>query len=138
MVIPGLLTASAGGAIEPDPRTNELVPPGTSQVYRWADRGLPGTQARDTVYLLGHTVRAGGGVFDRLQGIRVGQTIRLTTSKGTLTYHVTATRLYDKEQIQQADEVYAAVPGRLVLIGCYLNSDGSRQDRNFVVYASLS
>lgn len=136
--IPGVLRADAGPAIRPDPRTNVLVPPGTTLVHRWADRGLPGTTTRDTVYLLGHTVRAGGGVFDRLQTVRVGQLVHVTTARGTLNYRVDATRLYEKDQIQHADEVYASVPGRLVLIGCYLNSDGSPQDRNVVVFATLT
>ncbi|MFW6599815.1 class F sortase [Propionibacteriaceae bacterium Y2011] len=133
--IDGVLSATAGAPISPDPRTNILTPPNSSQVFRWAERGRPGTGARDTVYLLGHTVRAGGGVFDRLQTVTPGQVIMVDTTTGSLQYKVSAVKLYPRDSIQHADEVYATVPGRLVLIGCYLNADGSRQDRNVVVFA---
>ncbi len=135
--IPEVLSGDAGGAISPDPSTNELTPPETDLVYRWAERGRPGTDATDTVYLLGHTVRAGGGVFDPLQEVEIGQSIIVDTEQGEVSYRVEATRMYPKNQIQQADEVYASVPGRLILVGCYLNPDGSRQDLNFVVFAQL-
>ncbi|NYE74754.1 sortase domain-containing protein [Microlunatus parietis] len=136
--IPEVLTGDSGGAISPDPATNELVPPETSRVYRWAERGRPGSDAGDTVYLLGHTVRAGGGVFDPLQHVELGQSIMVGTENGTLTYRVQATKMYPKNEIQRADEVYESVPGRLVLVGCYLNADGSKQDLNFVVFAQLA
>jgi hypothetical protein len=137
LVIPEVLTGESGGAISPDPTTHELVPPETSKIYRWAERGRAGTNATDTVYLLGHTVRAGGGVFDPLQDITIGQSIFADTERGRLDYRVEATRMYPKNQIQQADEVYESVPGRLILVGCYLNADGSKQDLNFVVFAQL-
>lgn len=136
--IPDVLTGESGGAISPDPATNELVPPKTTLVYRWAERGRPGSDSGDTVYLLGHTVRAGGGVFDPLQHVGPGQSIIVETEQGTLTYRVQATKMYPKNEIQRADEVYEAVPGRLVLVGCYLNADGSKQDLNFVVFAQLA
>lgn len=135
--IPDVLTGDSGGAISPDPATNELVPPKTSLVYRWAERGRPGSDSGDTVYLLGHTVRSGGGIFDPLQQVEPGQSIIVETESGTLTYRVQATKMYPKNEIQRADEVYETVAGRLVLIGCYLNADGSKQDLNFVVFAQL-
>ncbi|MFC7620810.1 class F sortase [Microlunatus sp. GCM10028923] len=136
--IPDVLSGDSGGAISPDPSTNELVPPKTSLVYRWADRGRPGSDSGDTVYLLGHTVRSGGGVFDPLQHVEIGQSIIVETESGSLTYQVQATKMYPKNEIQRADEVYETVPGRLVLVGCYLNADGSKQDLNFVVFAQLA
>lgn len=132
--LPGVLSARIGGAIRPN-ADNALVPPTYTQVFRWADRGQPGCPATDTVFLLGHTVRAGGGVFNRLQTVRRGQAIVLTTETGTVRYEVRRTRLYDKNGITDAAEVYADVPGRLVLVGCFLNPDGSLQTRNFVVTA---
>lgn len=136
--IPDVLTGDSGGAISPDPATNELVPPETTLVYRWAERGRPGTDTSDTVYLLGHTVRAGGGVFDPLQRVEIGQSIIVDTKQGKINYRVEATRMYPKNEIQQADEVYDSVPGRLILVGCYLNADGTRQDMNFVVFAQVA
>ncbi len=134
LVIPGVLTAQFGGAILPNSQ-NALVPPTSTEVFRWADRGLPGCPADDTVFLLGHTVRAGGGVFDHLQSVQPGQEIVLKTKAGTIRYEVESTQLYDKETIADRDHVYAAVPGRLVLVGCFLNPDGSVQTKNFVVMA---
>lgn len=132
--VAGVLAAPFGGSIVPND-SNQLVPPTSSEVFRWADRGLPGCPSDDTVYVLGHTVRAGGGVFDRLQTIERGQKIVLRTETGFIRYEVTRTKLYDKEGITSKDHVYARVPDRLILIGCYLNPDGSTQDKNFVVIA---
>ena len=134
LTLPGVLTARFGGAIVPNAQ-NALVPPTSTEVFRWADRGLPGCPAKDTVFLLGHTVRAGGGVFDRLQSVQLGQEIVLKTKTGVIRYEVESTKLYDKETIDDRDHVYAAVPGRLVLVGCFLNPDGSTQTKNFVVMA---
>lgn len=133
--VPGILWADVGRPIDPVADNFEL--PNTTQVFRWRERGWPGTDSRDTVYLLGHTVRKGGGVFDPLQQVKLGQELVLTTGNGTLRYRVDQTKLYPKNEIQRADEVYAEVPGRLLLIGCYLNQDGSRQTQNFVVFATL-
>lgn len=134
LVIPGVLTAQSGGAILPNAQ-NALVPPTSTEVFRWAERGLPGCPTDDTVFLLGHTVRAGGGVFDHLQTVQTGQVIVLKTKTGTVRYEVESTKLYDKEATPDRDHVYAAVPGRLVLVGCFLNPDGSVQTKNFVVTA---
>ena len=132
--IPGVLNASAGGAIRPNV-ANQLVPPTSNDVFRWAERGMPGCTSRDTVFLLGHTVRAGGGVFDKLQTVQVGQQVIVSTKAGAVRYEVTRTQLFDKETITKERDVYATVPGRLVLVGCFLNPDGSIQTRNFVVMA---
>lgn len=133
--IPGILRADVGRSIDPVADNFEL--PNTTQVFRWRERGRPGTDSKDTVYLLGHTVRKGGGVFDPLQRVKPGQELVLTTGSGRLRYRVDRTQLYPKNEIQRADEVYAEVPGQLLLIGCYLNQDGSRQTQNFVVFATL-
>lgn len=129
-----ILSASFGGAIIPNDE-NSLVPPTSSEVFRWADRGQPSCPAKDSVFILGHTVRDGGGVFNDLQLVKAGQTVTIRTDSGVIRYEVTSTKLYDKEGITNEDHVYARVPNRLVLIGCYLNPDGSVQDKNFVVTA---
>ena len=134
--IPGVLKASFGGAILPN-GDNQLVPPTSSEVFRWAERGLPGCPSRDTVFLLGHTVRAGGGVFDRLQHIQPGQSVVLDTKAGTVRYEVESIDRYDKGAVPNLNEVYRDVPGRLVLVGCFLNEDGSLQTRNTVVMAKI-
>lgn len=134
LVIPGVLSARFGGAIRPNAE-NALVPPSSTEVFRWAERGQPGCPGRDTVFLLGHTVRAGGGVFDELQTVRRGQKVILKTETGSIRYSVESTDLYDKTEITRMEHIYARQPGRLVIVGCYLNPDGSLQTKNFVVMA---
>jgi hypothetical protein len=134
--IPGVLSAPFGGAIATNDK-NQLVPPNSSEVFRWVKLGLPGCPSRGTVFLVGHTVRAGGGVFDHLQQVQPGQLVILETETGTVRYRVEKTNLYDRRTLPDVDKVFANVPGRLVLVGCFLNKDGSPQNRNFVVTARI-
>ena len=86
---------------------------------------------------MGHTVRYGKGVFDRLQEVKVGQEVLVKTKRGTLRYEVTKTKRYPKHEVYKDDEPWEQSSGTLVLVSCFLNTDESPQDHNFVVYAQL-
>ena len=53
------------------------------------------------------------------------------------TYVVDATATYAKSQLTTTKDVWAIVPGRLVLITCFLYEGVDRSPDNFVVYAHL-
>ena len=116
-----------GGAGDINPSTND-------DAWWWPDRGTPGSP--DTVYLAGHTMDDGSGVFSALHGVTPGETVTLETTAGTRTYRIDATATYSKPQLDHYDEVWSTVPGRLVLVTCHLD-DGHPTEDNLLVYATL-
>lgn len=112
-------------------------PPNLQDAWWASIRGTPGTHADDTVYLAGHSLDDGRGVFYPLQSVEVGQEVFVTTVSGRLRYVVEATALYEKGGITAADEVWVPTPGRLVLVTCFVR-DGQTTSKNFVVFASLA
>lgn len=121
----------------------ELTPPGGNyqDVFLWTRRGLPGDGATDSTYLFGHTYSGPtAGVFDDLQSVAIGERVLVHTT-GPLRYCVTDKFAVPKEQLASEARVWAIQPLRarrqsLVLIACFLSSDGSRQtNKNIVVIA---
>lgn len=112
----------------------DIDPPSNDDAYWWTQRGKPGTT--DTVYLAGHTLDDGTGVFAPLQRSKPGETITLDTSSGTRTYRIDATASYAKSDLDRYNEVWASVPGRLILVTCHLD-DGRPTEDNFLVYATM-
>lgn len=119
------------------PEGDVLDPPDMVNAYWVTERGTPGTASSDTVYVIGHTWRKGDAVFDALQHVQEGQEITLTVDGQQLRYRVDDTVRYLKNEVYDTDEVWRIVPGRLILISCFLRDDGQRSTENFVVYASL-
>lgn len=112
-----------------------LDPPTVSQAYWVQCRAQPGTDTDGTVFVIGHSVGGGQGVFDTLPELTAGSEVTLRTEHGWLVYRVEQTALYEKYgEAQRAPELRARVPGRLVLVTCFLDA---ADDRNFVVYATL-
>jgi LPXTG-site transpeptidase (sortase) family protein len=114
--------------------SGEIDPPTEDDAWWWTERGAPGSA--DTVYLAGHAIHNGDGVFAPLQQVQPGAQIRLDTTAGARTYRVDATATYDKWNLARYDEVWQAVPGRLILVTCFV-VDGQPTDDNYLVYASL-
>lgn len=120
--------AAHGGAVEP---------PTLFAVSWWTGGGTPGTNSPNTVYLYGHTWKE-PAVFNRIKELRVGARIVLTTSAGRLTYLVDRTFTVDKAALTADPEVSDAVPGRLLLIGCYRRTGHEETtSQNIVVSARL-
>lgn len=103
----------------------------------WSGGGTPGIPADNTVYLYGH-VSSKPAVFNWLADAAIGDTIDLTTSAGTISYLVTEVLPpVLKSELPNVPEVAAAVPGRLVLIGCHRDEDQGTKPttKNTVVIA---
>jgi LPXTG-site transpeptidase (sortase) family protein len=72
------------------------------------------------VVVVGHTVRAGGGVFDHLAGLRPGDDVGLRTATGWVKYDVAESRTLTVEELaRRAGALFTRTgPGRLVLVTC--------------------
>jgi len=107
----------------------------------WSGGGTPGNPSDNTVYLYGH-VSSQPAVFNALADAAVGQLIEVTTSAGTLTYSVTdVLPPVLKSELPDVPDVAAAVPGRLVLIGCHRDADQGTKPttkNNVVIAQQLS
>lgn len=115
-----------------------LNPPTVDEAYWVGCRAKPGTDSDGTVFIIGHAVAGGQGVFKNLQNLAVDSDVVVTTPTGTLTYRVERTVVYAKfGEIQDSPEVMEKVPGRLVLVTCLLGPDGAATDENFVAQAKL-
>jgi LPXTG-site transpeptidase (sortase) family protein len=75
-------------------------------------------------------VHTGGGAFDNLEQLKPGDVVSVSTSRGDLSYRVTAVTTYRKQALaKNAARIFdQTVPGRLVLITC--------EDWNGKVYLS--
>jgi len=115
-----------------------LNPPTVDEAYWVGCRSMPGTDSDGTVFIIGHAVAGGQGVFKSLQNLAVGDDVTVTTPTGVLTYRVDRTVNYAKfGEIQDSPEVMDKVPGRLVLVTCLLGPGGESTDKNFVAQAML-
>lgn len=115
-----------------------LDPPTLQDAYWVGCRAMPGTDSLGTVFIIGHTVAGGSAVFNGLQRLEVGAQIELTTRAGILFYRVSKTAHYAKDgEVQRSSEVRDKVPGRLVLVTCYLASGDEPTNENYLVQADL-
>lgn len=137
MAIPALdLTASVGVMSESD--CPVLKPPTMQDAFWVGCRAKPGTDSDGTVFIIGHSWTGGPAVFNGLQAVTVGDAVELTTPSGRLTYRVEHTVNYAKfGEIQVSPEIRERVPGRLVLVTCFLGPNNTTTDQNFVVQAQL-
>lgn len=124
---------------------NGVIDPPTHDAAYWlSDYGAPSAKATNTVYLVGHSWSKGPAVFNSFTDaasqqskIPVGTTIVVAAGSGPLTYVVDATATYAKSQLTTTKDVWSIVPGRLVLITCFLHEGVDRSPDNFVVFAHL-
>jgi LPXTG-site transpeptidase (sortase) family protein len=113
-----------------------LIPPSDPQELGWwADGARPGA-AQGSALITGHTVHTGGGALDDLETLAHGALVKVSTSKGWITYAVRKTKVYRKGSVaRHAQGLFSqTVPGRLVLITC-ADWDGERYLSNVVVTA---
>lgn len=103
-----------------------LTPPADPTVVGWWAAGAEPGAAEGTVVLAGHTVRAGGGVFDDLADLDPGAVVEVRTARGVITYLVEAVEEYSREELaNDATAVFSqSVGGRLVLVTCADYADG--------------
>jgi hypothetical protein len=127
------------------PRGGVIDPPVLTAAYWIEPYGDPvasADQADNTLYIAAHSDGSGENGFDpllnadhRSGAIGAGDVIEVETPRGTVSYTVERTQRYGKNQLAGAEEVWEAVPGRLVLITCFQRTDGRATTENFVVFA---
>lgn len=127
---------------EVSPEGGVIDPPTFDHAYVIAPYGRPGSD--NTTYIAGHSWNRGDAVFNPLLDVptqegtlEAGDIVELTQDGETFTYEVTSSVRYPKGSLADEDEVWRAVPGRLVLITCFQRNDGARSRDNLVVTAEL-
>ncbi|TCO49072.1 LPXTG-site transpeptidase (sortase) family protein [Kribbella antiqua] len=118
-------------------RNGVLNPPSNPRLLGWWSDGAQPGAAKGSAVITGHTVHYGGGVFDDLEQVAKGATVKVTTGRGTIDYRVTSVTIYRKKALAKAaTNVFSqSVPGRLVLITCD-DWDGTAYLSNAVVIAA--
>lgn len=113
-----------------------LVPPADPGLVGWWEDGARPGSPDGAVVLTGHTVHAGGGVFDGLAVLQPGAVVEVTTPRGALTYVVTEVLDLSKAQLASvASEMFGSSGrARVVLVTCS-DWDGERYRGNTVVVA---
>jgi Sortase domain len=100
---------------------------------------VPGT---DTTFVTGHSNRyhpddPKHGVFSRLQDVRTGDTLVLTTTKGVFTYAVNTVLTVPFDKLTTTDEVVRVRPDTVVAISCVVAPDRASYLGNYVVVGTL-
>jgi LPXTG-site transpeptidase (sortase) family protein len=115
-------------------RGASLDPPANPRVVGWWSGGAAPGAAKGSAIITGHTVHSGGGAFDDLDRLRVGDTFVVRTGRGRIGYVVTSVRIYRKQTLaKHAAEVFdQGISGRVVLVTCE-DWTGSRYLSNAVV-----
>lgn len=113
-----------------------LFPPSDPQTLGWWTEGAVPGALRGGALITGHTVHTGGGAFDNLETLDVGDRVQVRTTKGTVRYAVRGVTIYRKASLaRDAERVFSqTVPGRLVLITCE-DWNGTGYDSNAIVFA---
>lgn|GEM_PF-616377 len=113
-----------------------LVPPSNTLRVGWWSAGSPAGARIGTTLLTGHTVHTGGGVFNNLGRLRVGDRIEVRTADGWLSYTVRRVLSLTVDQLaRRAPTLFAADRGpRLALVTCAA-WDGAEYNGNTVVMA---
>lgn len=127
------------------PDGDTINPPLLTAGYWIEPYGAPVGAAGDadnTLYVAAHSAGRGSDGFDPLiadggEGSTVapGDAVEVRTPSGTVTYAVTSTHRYGKEELPGATEIWEVSPGRLVLITCFQRADGREATENLVVVA---
>lgn len=123
------------------PADRRVNPPSNGFAYWISDFGPAGAKATNTTYLAAHSWNQGYSAFNGLMDIKAGtgrvqhgDAVLVTTPEGVATYSVTGSAGYVKTTLGGREELWQAVPGRLVLMTCFqLNDAGATE--NYIVYA---
>ncbi|QIG38822.1 class F sortase [Microbacterium sp. 4R-513] len=102
--------AAAAGGI--DPATLDTI-----SWYSGVPDPMPGSDARNTVYIFGHSW-VEPAVFNGLKDVQRGDEATVTTAAGELVYKVVDTLTLAKGDFSDDPAVAAVVPGRLALVTC--------------------
>ncbi|WP_064109929.1 class F sortase [Leifsonia xyli] len=120
----------------------DIEPPGFTSVYHLRNHGtaLDKPEA-GTLFLLTHSIRGGGlapgNALIDVKNQRSAVSIGATISVGADTYRVTGTEVISKPDLAHRSDVWSDTPGRLVLITCLQNPQGTPSQNNLVLTAQL-
>jgi hypothetical protein len=116
--------------------------PTLDQVARIDLGAAPTVPGTETTFVTGHSNRfhpddPTRGVFSRLQEVRTGDTLVLTTTAGVFTYTVTTVLSVPFDRLTSTDEVVRVRPDTVVAISCVIAPDHASYLGNYVVVGTL-
>lgn len=120
---------------------NTITPPGFTQAYWVRNRGVaPVDAANGTVYVVSHSVAKGlapgNYLFDVASGtstVKAGDEIDVSNVK----YIAQSWKTISKDQLANESDLWTNEPGRLVLVTCLEEPDGSSPN-NMVIIANIA
>ncbi|WP_157417712.1 class F sortase [Nocardioides sp. Iso805N] len=117
---------------------DNITPPGITSAYLVRNLGVQPGRAKDgTVFVVMHSVHGGGiGAGDYLVDLAHGGSALKTGAiidVGGVRYRVTGSMSLPKTQVPDRSDIWADTPGRVVVITCLQNPDGTPATRNLIV-----
>lgn len=118
LIVPRLQVSAPVVAISGN--SGELLPPADPLMIGWWLEGPKPGSAQGTALLTGHTVHYGGGAFDHLGSLAVGDRFRIRTAKGVITYVVQGVRKYTTGRLARESKSLFRLTGapKVLLITC--------------------
>ena len=118
-----------------------ITPPGFASAYLVRNLGTTLTRAATgSVYVVMHSIRGGGvGPGNYLQNSKTGATSLHTgdiITVGGVDYRMASSTLVLKTQLPADSNVWANIPGKLIVITCLENADGSPSTKNLIITAT--
>lgn len=120
------------------------TPPTADHAYWLTDHGMAGTDADDTLFLLGHATLTGRAAFTDLvdpaiggSRLQAGDEIFVTTEHGRVPYSVISSAVYDRADLKNVEKLWQPNPGQLVLVTCLFDTEKRSIAKNVVVYARV-
>ena len=80
------------------PEGGVLFPPDNPRELGWYKYGARPGSVQGSAVITGHTVHTGGGALDELDDLRAGDTVRVSTTNGTIGYRVSEVSILSKTQ----------------------------------------
>jgi sortase (surface protein transpeptidase) len=127
------------------PSGDTIDPPLLTAGYWIEPYGAPvgdAAEATNTLYVAAHSAGYGDDGFDPLiagdgagSTLSAGDVVEVRTATGTVRYSVQSTHRYGKDELPDAEDIWAVSPGRLVLVTCFQRADGRVATENLVVVA---
>jgi LPXTG-site transpeptidase (sortase) family protein len=100
--------------------SGELLPPSNPQVIGWWEQGPKPGSSQGTAVLTGHTVHYGGGAFDHLSFLHVGDHFSIQTDHGTIRYVIVHLHKYETGALARDSSSLFQLSGppRVLLVTC--------------------
>lgn len=118
-------------------REGVLEPPDDAELAGWWSQGAALGERTGSAVIVGHSASDGGGVFDAVGDLEVGDLIEVDGATQTVAYRVGSVEVVSKDEFPgEAERIFDQdASGRLVLITC-VDWDGSTWRSNVVAIAA--